>query len=242
MDAIEGRCPTQCLFRQEPYRRLKMVGITSDQEVGGATVGYGHLNGDGLADRVYTSWFTGTIGIQLQSAGYEFRSVGEFGNLTRPQPPIIYDIDQNGLNDIVVPDVGGDTYSTLSIALQIAPGEFSFDKYPVSVSFGSAELHVADFNLDGCPDLLALETYGLSYLEGMHCVATGDLSVSAAFDSQGPTVKVAHVSGTRTYAQKVVRVDIAPASGVASCDPDRCASGLHCGFGEHLLGVCSIAC
>jgi hypothetical protein len=205
-DAIEGWCPSLCLFRQEPYRQLVASPITGSA---GVTYGYtyGDLNGDGLPDRIFTMFGSESVAIELQTSANTFTNVGNFSPVFLPGPATIADLDNNGLADFAI-----GTEQALVYFLQTSPGTFQPVSKLVLPNLISGNLLIGDFNGDSCPDLIATGSqYNFFlYFRGEHCAPAGDLKVTSVSSDHDVTVSVANIAGAKTFADRIVRVDIAP--------------------------------
>ncbi len=88
------------------------------------------------------------------------------------------DLDDNGLDDLVLVDRGNDQ---LILLYQAPDGSFSEDGLPLNVGYAPSEVAIADLNNDGWPDLVVSNTF------------SGDLSVFYGGPGQqfGPEIRLA---------------------------------------------------
>ncbi len=217
-DAIEGRCTTLCLFRQEPWRQLVTAPIT-DSTPGDAQ--YGDIDGDGLPDRLSSIQLMShaEVLVELQTTPTQFAEAGSFAPLSLPGPPLIGDFDNNGLTDFAVlsekiTTFGGQGW--LSVALQTAPGQFATDNKTVASNLDYGRLFAGDFNADGCRDLIAMRSAGpqgagLLYFRGRGCEPASDLLVSASFAHGQAKASIDYLAGSAPSRERFVRVVVAPA-------------------------------
>ena len=210
-DAIEGLCPTECLFQQQPHGKLEATPLSYGGELSGHR-GFGDLDGDGLPDQIVSSYgLTDDVKLFLQASPKSFSLAGTIGPYFATEPPEIADLDNNGLNDLLF-TASDDSRDIRKINawLQMAPGEFTRDL--TYVPGGGGRWHVRDLNRDGCRDLLKMGPDGVYILRGRGCGPAADLEVRASTSEQSVQVEVLHRSGPRPFQVPRVRVTVAPAS------------------------------
>jgi hypothetical protein len=237
-DILQGLCEAPCLSRQEPWKQMLRVPLTTDSidsPPGDSATNnyYGDLDGDGLPDRIMDQFGHDTVYIQLQTAENRFSDVARLSPVALAGDPKIVDLDLNGLADIIVP-----TETVLVYAMQDSPGQFRVVSQTNTRGLMGASLYVADLNGDLCPDLLTRTVRDSPYslpdayqlIRGMNCVTPGDLAVAVQSSNQAVDIAVSQVGGARTFVDAVLRVDIAPATrgadqwGLAIQAPAGCRS------------------
>lgn len=222
-DHMEGRCPGQCLFRQQPYRQLTATPMTTSPDLGESVgqSGFGDLDGDGLPEQLhaYTGYYDADMRIFRQKAPLDFEEVATYGPLYAPSIPLVFDVDNNGLNDIVVQT----EYYTLSetgwldTLLQVRPGEFEVIHKRIGSHTGGLTIQALDIDRDGCVDLAVRSRIpgsldrGLLLWHGTGCQRPTDFSVMIEGTAAAPIVKVTNVMGSGPTAPRIVRVTLAPA-------------------------------
>lgn len=241
-DHMEGRCPGQCLFRQQPYRQLSTTPMRTSPDLGESAgqSGFGDLDGDGLPEQLhaYTGYYGEDMRIFRQKAPLDFEEVATYGPLYAPSIPLVFDVDNNGLNDIVIQS----EYYTLSetgwldTLLQVHPGEFEVLHKRIGSHTGGVTLQALDINRDGCVDLAVRSRIpgsldrGLLIWHGAGCQRPTDFSVMIEGTAAEPIVRVTNVLGSAPTAPRIVRVTLAPAVrdadaiGYAVDAPESCSA------------------
>ena len=235
LDFLKGRCPSLCLYRQEPFRHLKMVGTTIDTSDGSPDKNtFGDLNGDGLTDRVIT--YSNSLSIFMQQPQLHFSEWNSLPDLILPGNAPIVDLDNNGLNDIAVVSMDGSVSSMgwLDVLLQQPGGYFQVQSLRIDGDSQEPRLLVQDLNRDGCRDLLMLRRMSgslerhLTYLRGLNCAAASDLGVAVSGVGNTISVKAQHEQSVASAAGRMLRVTISPTtqdmsdSGLVVSPPSGC--------------------
>jgi hypothetical protein len=237
LDLIEGACPTECLFRQEPFRRLKMLPLTIEGgAMGGFRLsGFGDLDGDGMSDLAISDSFSMSMDIFMQGPGLRFSLWSRLEELQLPGKPVIVDVDNNGFNDILVASAnlnsGG---GWLDLLLQQPNNEFQLQSARLEGSWAEPVVVVQDVNLDGCKDLLSVHgELGLlesvvTYARGIGCQPGSDRAVSLSSTGNTISVHVRHLNGPVVASGRVLRLVVSPTleggndSGLAVMPPAGC--------------------
>ncbi len=246
-DHMEGLCPGECLFRQQPYRQLAATSTTSTPDLSnyGGDSTFGDLDGDGLADRVHT--FSGSYGedmrLYLQTAPQHFEQFASYGPLYAPSNVIVRDVDNNGLADMVVQS----EYYTLSetgwldTILQTSPGQFEVVAKRIGNATMGSRLDAMDYDGDGCADLAVRERIGGSLglgfrlWRGAGCQPPTDFAVGVDGTPEAPRVHATLVRGSAATEPRILRVTLAPA--VRDAD----AVGYHVSAPANCAGVAAEA-
>lgn len=148
------------------------------------TLQAGDLTGDGMADFIVANRADQSVSSVLRGPGvnanYSVLNLGVGIHVNRPRSLALADFNSDGKLDILVADESSSTASRL--VSQSASGGWSASQNQplVRVSSQSA-LGVADFNLDGHPDVASVGTGGLDNLTVLF--GTGDLN--GTFTSKG---------------------------------------------------------
>lgn len=223
LDHIEGRCPTQCVFRQQPYGHLTMTPTSNDGDLEN-TAGesaFGDLDGDGLPEqlRAFTGFYGADMLLFMQTAPFVFQKAASYGPLNAPTKPLIRDFDNNGLNDIVVQyedsNLGGNGW--LDTLLQVSPGHFQVVSKRVGNTTMGTTVYADDLDGDGCLDLMLRERIAYSLdrtlriWHGGGCYPANDFQVQVEGSPEAPDVLVTHVLGGMPSEPRIVRVTLAPA-------------------------------
>jgi hypothetical protein len=119
--------------------------------------GLGDINGDGRTDIVTpVGWYEGpgrpTIDEWTFHEDYKFTVAT--GSGAASHPILVYDVDQDGLNDIVIG--AAHSYGLVWLKQSVKNGKRSFKQIWVETDFGQLHtLAMADLNSDGKPDLVS---------------------------------------------------------------------------------------
>lgn len=240
LDAIEGKCPQDCFYKQQPYRQLTARSLTTlPQEVTvTGTNAFGDLDGDGLPDRVWTSPgdYRNGMEIYLQTAPLTFELAALFGPLPVPSNPLVTDMDNDGRNDIVVVSMDEQIDDTgwLDVLQQTGPGSFEVMSQRLHMLSEHSGIGAIDLDRNGCRDITLMQRmpqtleYVLQIIRSFECAPATDYVVEVRGTASAPTVHVYRTLGEAPTEPRIVRVTLAPAVhdgtsvGFSVTAPDTC--------------------
>lgn len=223
-DAIEGKCPQDCFYKQQPYRHMTTQSLTTLPEdlpsFGGNA--FGDLDGDGLPDRVRTLQGERQqydMQILLQTAPLTFETVARYGPLTAPSNPVIADMDNDGRNDMVVvsQNLYYDDIGWLDVLLQTRPGHFDITSVQLPMLSEQSGIGAIDLDRNGCRDIAIMQRmpqtlqYVAQFMRAFECDPATDFAVEVQGTASEPVVHVRRVMGTTPTEPRVVRATLAPA-------------------------------
>ena len=222
-DAIEGKCPQDCFYKQQPYRQLTARTLTTlpkETTVNGANA-FGDLDADGLPDRVWTmpGDYRNGMEIYLQTAPQTFALAATFGPLPVPSNPLIADMDNDGRNDIVVVSMDEriDDTGWLDVLRQTEPGRFEVQSQRLFALSENSGIGAVDIDRNGCRDVVLMQRmpqtldFMLQIIRAFECGPATDYAVDVGGSVSTPTVRVRRTLGEAPTAPRVVRVTLAPA-------------------------------
>lgn len=237
LDLIEGRCPTECLYRQEPFRRMKMVPMTMETGFDGAGFNaFADIDGDGLSDRALVGSEGRALHVFMQQPGRHFAQWGRLSDLLMAGAPAIADLDNNGLNDVVVAsaDGGAAGQGWLDMLMQHPEGGFELQSQRLIMTTEFPRLIIQDVDRDGCRDIVMIGLKGnsresyINYLRGSGCLPASDRAVTVSTSGNLLSVQVRHEQGAAIPAGRILRVVVAPTvegiddSGLSVMPPAGC--------------------
>ncbi|TXH74177.1 MAG: VCBS repeat-containing protein [Lysobacteraceae bacterium] len=223
LDAIEGRCPQDCFYKQQPYRQLTARTLTTlPQETPSlGSSAFGDLDGDGLPERVWTQPgdYRNSMEIYLQTAPETFELAARYGPLPVPSNPLVADMDNDGRNDIVVASMDENINNSgwLDVLLQTAPGQFEVTSNILFMLSENNGISTFDFDHNGCRDILLAQRMPntlartVQIFRAFDCLPATDFSVETLGDATAPIVRVRRLLGVAPTVPRIVRVTLAPA-------------------------------
>jgi len=167
----------------------------------------GDLNGDGNPDIAIAGGPAGGIGILLGRGDGTFQPLTLYTVGTSPSSIVMADFELDGKMDLAVADAKPPTEAN-GVAIMRGNGDGTFQKTPLYFDVISpVELAVADFNLDGKPDLAVTNVFGDNEVDVAVLINTTSsvTSVSAASFQSGPVAPDMIVAGFGSHLATVTQ-------------------------------------
>jgi hypothetical protein len=144
---------------------------------------FADFNGDHINDVAVVRNGLNTVSVLLNAGNGQFKAPRDFAVGTNPESAAVADVNLDGINDIVVANFGGvDADVDGSVSVLIGNGDGTFrPARTFAVGPNPQSVSLADFNLDGVPDL-AVATYSSSNVAVLLGRGDGTFAAPQAFN------------------------------------------------------------